>query len=311
MCAIMGTVLHLTSRQLSLIQRAAPGAHVADFVDAAFDAASAADSGERDPTPSPLPDAAREVVPGGSAAIELQRGDVVRVEQLWGGACVDLIAWGLHDHGERFSAARTRTTCGVSPGLRDVLWSGPPAERPLAVMVADSAPGHDLLYPACSPREYARAGVDPDPSCHVVQAAAAAAYGIAPCDLPDPLNLWLRGSVTADGQLDWASTPTRPGDHVELLALVDLLVIVNPCVDDVFGCSGFVPRPIAVGAGPASDAVGSAWLAAAQAPFGPRPAQTVTWHRIEVASDAPPDALRAAAVRLAVDRLQAQESGGR
>jgi hypothetical protein len=79
----------------------------------------------------------------------------------------------------------------------------------------------------------------------------------------------------------------------------------------VFGCSGLVPRPIAVRAGPASDAVCTAWLAAAQAPFGPRPAQALTWHRIEVASDAPPDALRAAAVQLAVERLAAQDEGGR
>src|SRR6202022_2634212 len=115
------------------------------------------------------------------------------------------------------------------------------------------------------------------------------------------------GSVTAGGELEWASTPTRPRDHVELLALIDLLVIVNPCVDDVFGCSGLVPRPIAVRALPATAAVRTAWLAAAQAPFGPRQAQVLTWHRIEVASDAPPDALRAAAVRLAVDQLQAQD----
>jgi uncharacterized protein YcgI (DUF1989 family) len=309
MCATLGTILHLTGRQLSLIERAASGARIADFVDAAYDAAPAA--GAVEPGPNPLTDDAREVVPGESAAVELPRGDVLCVEQLWGGACVDLVAWGMHDHGERFSAARTRSTCGISPGLGDVLWSGPPAERPVAVIVGDSAPGHDLLYPACSPGEYARAGADPDPSCHGVQAAAAAAYGIAPCDLPDPLNLWLRGSVTSSGQLDWESTPTRPGDRVELLALIDLLVIVNPCVDDVFGCSGLVPRSIAVHAGGATAAVRTEWLAAAQSPFGPRPAQALTWHRIEVASDAPPDALRAAAVRLAVERLQAQDAGGR
>jgi uncharacterized protein YcgI (DUF1989 family) len=311
MCATLGTVLHLTGRQLALIERAARGAPVADFVDAAYAEAPAATGGRPGAGPSPLPDAAREVVPGDGAAVELARGDVLRVEQLRGGACVDLVTWNLRDHGERLSAARTRTLCGVSPGLGDVLWSGPPVERPIAVIVADSAPGHDLLYPACSPREYARAGVDPDPSCHGVQAAAAAAYGIAPCALPDPLNLWLRGSVTARGELDWASTPTRPGDHVELLALIDLLVIVNPCVDDVFGCSGFAPRPIAVSAGPATEAVRSAWLTAAQAPLGPRPAQALTWHRIEVASDAPADALRAAAVRLAFDRFQSHDSGGR
>ena len=89
-----------------------------------------------------------------------------------------------------------------------------------------------------------------------------------------------------------------------------MLVIVNPCLDDVFGCSGFVPRPIAVSSGPATEAVRDAWLAPEQEQLGPRPSQIVTWHRIEVASDAPADALRAAAVRLAVERLEAQDAGG-
>jgi hypothetical protein len=66
------------------------------------------------------------------------------------------------------------------------------------------------------------------------------------------LNLWLRGAVGADGALSWRSTPTRPGDHVELRALVDLLVVVNPCVDDVFGCSGLDPGPVRVGLLPAA-----------------------------------------------------------
>jgi uncharacterized protein YcgI (DUF1989 family) len=307
----MGTVLTLTGRQLDLIERAARGVPAADFVAAAYGAEGDASAAAVSPSPAPLPPGAQEVHPGGGAAVEVLRGDVLRVEQSWGGACVDLVAWSLHDRSERLSPAHTRAVCGISPGLGDALLSAPPGERPLAVIVADSAPGHDLLYPACSPGEYMRAGAAPDPSCHGVQAAAAASYGIPPCDVPDPLNLWLRGSVASDGRLHWASTPTRPGDHLELLALVDLLVVVNPCVDDVFGCSGLVPRPIAVGTAPATAAVREAWLDAVQEPLGPRPAQALTWHRIDVPIDAPPEALRSAAVRVAVAWLENQDEAGR
>ena len=203
------------------------------------------DAAPRRHTDAPAPQPGL-VWPGAAAALELHRGDVVRIEQVAGGQCVDLVAWSLPDPRERLSAARTRAIAGISPGTGDELWSGPPYERPLLALIADSAPGHDLLFPACSAREYAAVGCLPEPSCVAVQAAAAAAWGLEVADLPDPLNLWLRADVSPDGSLGWHSTPTVPGDHVELVAHASLLVIVNPCVDDVFGCSGLEPRPIAV-----------------------------------------------------------------
>jgi uncharacterized protein YcgI (DUF1989 family) len=104
----------------------------------------------------------------------------VRIEQIAGGQCVDVVAWSLEDGRERLSAARTRALAGCAPSLGDRLWSGPPYERPLLRVVADSAPGHDLLFPACSALEYAAAGCDPEPSCAAVQQAAAARYGVPP-----------------------------------------------------------------------------------------------------------------------------------
>jgi uncharacterized protein YcgI (DUF1989 family) len=260
------------------------------------------------------------VGPGAAAVLELQRGDVVRVEQLVGGQCVDLVAWSRSDARERLSAARTRAIAGVSPGLGDALWSGPPYERPLLALIADSAPGHDLLFPACSAREYAAAGCAPEPSCVGVQAAAAAAWGLDSSDLPDPLNLWLRGDLAADGSLGWRSTATSVGDHVELLALVPVLVIVNPCVDDVFGCSGLEPRPIAVTSRRGDAAEAAAWLsgppaaAASEINGTARPLERVgqlplaapsSWRELVVAlpeSPAPPSAAaaRAAAVRFSL-----------
>ena len=59
------------------------------------------------------------VWPGAAAALELHRGDVVRIEQVAGGQCVDLVAWSLPDPRERLSAARTRAIAGISPGTGD------------------------------------------------------------------------------------------------------------------------------------------------------------------------------------------------
>jgi hypothetical protein len=187
----------------------------------------------------------------------------------------------------------------------------------LLALIADSAPGHDLLFPSCSAREYAAAGCAPEPSCVGVQAAAAAAWGLETSDLPDPLNLWLRAELAADGSLGWQSTATRAGDHVELLALAPLLVIVNPCVDDVFGCSGLEPRPIAVTSRPGDAAEVVSWPPTSPASVvdgAPRPLTRVgearpaapsSWRELVVAvpeSSTPPSAgaARAAAVRFSL-----------
>jgi hypothetical protein len=190
----------------------------------------------------------------------------------------------------------------------------------LLALIADSAPGHDLLFPACSAREYAAVGCTPEPSCVGVQAAAAGAWGLDCSDLPDPLNLWLRADLAVDGALGWRSTATSPGDHVELLAFARLLVIINPCVDDVFGCSGLEPRPIAVTSRRADAAEAAAWLsgpptAPASGITGPaRPLERTGvlpraapsgWHELVVAlpqSAALPSAsaARAAAVRFSL-----------
>ena len=285
----MEVTLRLSPRQWRLLadarDRLDPGLTLESFAARAVVEAAPA---ERPVVPAPdalAAGSAGEVIPGSAAALELQPGDVVRVEQLAGGQCVDVVAWSLADARERLSAGRTRTITGISPGVGDALWSGPPDERPLLAVIADSAPGHDLLFPACSPREYAVAGCVPEPSCAGVQAASAAAYGLEMADLPDPLNLWLRAEVEAGGSVGWQSTPTVAGDHVELLALVPVLVIVNPCVDDVFGCSSFEPRPISVSTRRATPDEAADWLDQPPPPTSASPGRARPLERI---GDPPP-----------------------
>jgi uncharacterized protein YcgI (DUF1989 family) len=174
---------------------------------------------------------------GEAACLALVAGDTLRIEQLAGGQCVDLLAWGDREGRERFSAAITRSREGGSPSVGASLWSAWPDERPLLEITADTAPGHDLLHPACTPGEYERLGVLGEPSCASVHATAAATWGFQPEQLPDPFNLWFRSTLSVSDEIGWLPTKTAAGDHLELGALVDCVVVANPCVDDVFGCS--------------------------------------------------------------------------
>jgi uncharacterized protein YcgI (DUF1989 family) len=200
-----------------------------------------------------------EVEAGTALGVVLAPGDLLRVEQTRGGQCADLEAFAWSGPLRRFDAARTRAACGVRATTGAVLLSSPP-EVALLEIVADSAGPHDLLYPACSEAEFrAATGVAGHGSCVEIQAQAQRAWGLAPSDAHDPLNLWLPTDVSPDGRLRYWPAACRAGDFVELRALHDVLVVVNPCASDLFGAAqwelGSI-RAIVSGAGPTVPAPG-------------------------------------------------------
>src|SRR5579859_1653913 len=101
----------------------------------------------RRPSPRPPAAGALDVIvePGSGCAVALAAGARLRIEQVAGGQAVDLCAYARRDPQIAFSAARTRSLHGLRPTIGAALWSGEP-ETPLAEIVADSAPGHDLCF---------------------------------------------------------------------------------------------------------------------------------------------------------------------
>ena len=203
-----------------------------------------------------------DVAPGTGVAVVVERGHVLRVEQVVGGQCVDVNVHSLADRRERFHAARTRSVYGVAVRAGADLWSNAPWERPLMTLVADTAGAcHDVSFPACSELEYARAtGMPGHTNCCAIQAEAARQWGLGPQDVHDPLNLWLQSHACPDGSIGWSATSTGPGDHVELLAQTDCLVILNPCGDDIFGASGHAVAPVRVSLRVAERGERAEWL---------------------------------------------------
>jgi uncharacterized protein len=198
----------------------------------------------RPPTPPRPGDRTDTVVDAGAGiALVLAPGDTLRIEQVVDGQCVDLNAFALDDTRRPFSAARTRMEHGLRPTTGAVLWSAPP-EVALLEIVADTAPGHDLGFPMCSEVEYERAtGIAGHLSCFQIQLETQRRWNLTP---HDPLNLWLPTDLTPDGRLRSWPAACRRGDYVELRASADVLVVVNPCPDDLFGSSQYEPGPVRV-----------------------------------------------------------------
>jgi uncharacterized protein YcgI (DUF1989 family) len=289
-----------TRRQLALLAAArdqeAPGEALETLVARAAGAGGPAAA-------APAADPARAadglvVAQGEAVAVRLVPGDVLRIAQVDGGQCADVLAWGPAGADEPLSASRTRSLEGASPTSGSRLLSAWPHERPLLEIVRDTAPGHDLLHPACSPLEYASIGAVGDPSCVAVQAEAIAAAGLEGVTPHDPLNLWFAPTLTGPRSvLGWRQTPTAPGDEVALRALCDVVVVVNPCVDDVFGCSVRPGGAIRVAVEPPEREIVRSGA--------PVPVDTLT---VQLPEALPDDAVRGRAVRHALAVLG--EAGG-
>lgn len=196
----------------------------------------------------------RVIEPGTGKALPLTRGQVLRIEQVAGRQCADFNCFNLHDYKEFMHTGRTRHMHGLHPTKGDFLWSAPPRERPMMAIIADTCGTNDALYPRCSAFlfEY-HYGLPVHTNCHDIQAEAQREFGLTPDDVHDSLNFFMHTGVDTQGRPFIADNRARKGDHVELLALIDVLAVPNVCGADVMATSNFELKPLKLVVSEASD----------------------------------------------------------
>lgn len=188
-----------------------------------------------------------EIQPGTGKALELRRGDILRIAQTEGAQCADFNCFNLHDYKEFFHTGRTRHMHGLNPSIGDFLWSAPPRERPMAAIVEDTVETNDILYPRCSAFLFEfQYGLPVHTNCHDIQAEAQREYGLTPDDVHDSFNFFMHTGIDAQGRPFIAENTAASGDYVELLALMDLLAVPNVCGADVMATSSFELKPLAL-----------------------------------------------------------------
>jgi uncharacterized protein YcgI (DUF1989 family) len=200
--------------------------------------------------------------PGSGKAVEVRRGEVIRVEQLEGGQCADFNAFNLHDYREFFHTGRTRVLHGMFPTTGDMLWSAPPRERPMFTILADTAGINDISFPRCTGVlfEYAW-GYETHTNCQDILAEAEREYGLTPDDVHDSFNLWMNTKIDPDsGRLSVDRNTSQAGDYVELIAHFDCLAVVSVCGADVFNTSNFSLKPLRLAVREATSDERAQWL---------------------------------------------------
>jgi len=171
---------------------------------------------------------------------------VVRISQVEGGQCADFNCFNLHDYREFMHVGRTRTLHGFNPGPGDFLWSAPPRERAMMYILADTVRANDVMFPRCSANLYESVyGFRRHTNCHDIQSEAQREYGLTPDDVHDSFNLFMVTEIAGErGRIE--RQKSKPGDHVEFLALMDVLAVPNVCGADIMRTSNFALKPLMV-----------------------------------------------------------------
>jgi uncharacterized protein len=168
------------------------------------------------------------------AAIEVARGQVVRVIDVEGQQVGDVVCFNRHDLAERCSPQNTvlfnRT---IYPKVGAALVSD--RGQVMMRMIADTVGVHDLICGSCS-EGYYKNRLDfqgEHRSCRGNLAEAMAPWGVKPHEVPFSYNVFMQWPVQPDGSVKPMAAPSRAGDYVDLLAEMDLIVANSACPSDI------------------------------------------------------------------------------
>ena len=174
------------------------------------------------------------VVPAGEPWIGVvRRGQALRIVDLKGNQAVDTLFFNAYDTNEHYSAQDTiqaQRSIYLTTGSQLRTNRG----RPMLSITQDTCGRHDTLGGACSAESNTvRYAIDKRHmhSCRDSFLLALALHdgGLTKRDLPSNVNFFMNVPVTPSGGLEFADGISAAGRHVQMLALMDVLVLISNC----------------------------------------------------------------------------------
>jgi hypothetical protein len=189
----------------------------------------------------------RVEIPGyGNGFVRARKGDIVRLTDLEGNQVGDLWAISAKDHDEYLSTATTRMLSGrMFPRLGEPFFTT--RDRPILTFLKDTSPGfHDMMFASCCDALYRKRGARNHPNCRDNYFAAIARAGIRHVNIPDPVNIFQNTPARPDGSFLYGVTMSAPGDHVEMRAEMDCIVVVTACSSERINAGASTPMRLEV-----------------------------------------------------------------
>ena len=186
----------------------------------------------------------REIPAGYGTAVFLDKGDRIRVINTYGNQVLDTWAFNREDMSEAMSMEHTRSVNSrIYPRVGDMLVST--RRRAMLCLVEDTSPEcHDTLLCACNRALYEELGCTNDHrSCEDNLHEALAAVFLSYPTTPGPLNLFMNTPVDSAGSIHRQAPLSQPGDAVELLCMMNLVLVFSACPQDITTINGLARTP--------------------------------------------------------------------
>lgn len=193
------------------------------------------------------------IQPVSGKALEVYRGEILRIIQVEGEQCVDFNAFNLHDYKEYLGVSNTRSQHGFRPKKGDIVWSVQSRNRPMFIILEmPETCVTDLLGGRCKaanhhPEGFTPAAYGTHTNCQDTFAACIGEYGLTPDDVHDSFNMWMNTEWDSRGQYWIVRNSGRKGDYVDLMVMFDTLAVPIICGSgDTQLTSNYAFRPIQV-----------------------------------------------------------------
>jgi uncharacterized protein YcgI (DUF1989 family) len=192
---------------------------------------------------SSSPVARYHLPPQTGVAFTLRAGQVLRVIDPEGEQVSDLTAFNAGDTDEWLSSGRSidyANTVYLTTG--HVLYSN--RSRPMLTIIKDAVGRHDFLLTPCAPETFQIIYKNHDyhPSCFENLQTNLARFGIRPDQIPTTFNIFMNVPIHPQtGELTIAPPLSKPGDHIDLRAEMDLIVGLTACSAEMSNNFRFKP----------------------------------------------------------------------
>lgn len=189
------------------------------------------------------------IAAGQGQAFRVDAGERIRIGLPEGPQVADIFAFATPDLAEMLSTEHTRScTERLTPVVGECFYSN--RRRQMLRIVEDTSPGvHDLLLSACDQARYTLLGHSrPHRNCVTNLVESMADLGLAPPEIPSPVNLFEKVAIGPDGALTIEPPLAGRGDYIVLQAVMDLVVAISACPMDIAPTNGAdrLPKPILV-----------------------------------------------------------------
>jgi uncharacterized protein len=178
----------------------------------------------------------------------IRKGQTLRIEDTYGQQAIDTLFYNAGDYSERYSSQDTLRAQGaayVTTGTAIMSNLG----RVMLRVTADSAGRHDTSAGCCScESNTVRFGHNTkfQHACRENFVLELARHGMTKRDIVPNLNFFMNVPISPNGAMTVDDGISAPGDHLELVAEMDVLCVISNCPQINNPCNGFDPTPCRV-----------------------------------------------------------------